>query len=98
MLFRSLILNVDCDMYSNNSETIKDVLCFFMDEEKGHEFAFVQLPQHYNNITKNDLYGNSLLAISEVLEIGQILYDKEIITLQLEEISFGMKNEHNDLD
>jgi uncharacterized protein YvpB len=55
-------------MYSNNSETIKDVLCFFMDEEKGHEFAFVQLPQHYNNITKNDLYGNSLLAISEVLE------------------------------
>jgi uncharacterized protein YvpB len=39
-----------------------------MDEEKGHEFAFVQLPQHYNNITKNDLYGNSLLAISEVLE------------------------------
>ncbi|KAF3329495.1 cellulose synthase-like protein E6 isoform X1 [Carex littledalei] len=62
----ALILNVDCDMYSNNSETIKDALCFFMDEEKGHEFAFVQLPQHYNNITKNDLYGNSLLAISEI--------------------------------
>lgn len=64
----AVILNVDCDMYSNNSETIKDALCFFMDEERGHEFAFIQLPQHYNNITKNDIYGNSMLSIAEVLE------------------------------
>ncbi|KAJ4758031.1 hypothetical protein LUZ62_068406 [Rhynchospora pubera] len=62
----ALILNVDCDMYSNNSETIKDALCFFMDEEKGHEVAFIQLPQHFNNVTKNDLYGNSILSISEI--------------------------------
>ncbi|XP_050881176.1 cellulose synthase-like protein E1 [Lathyrus oleraceus] len=61
-----VILNVDCDMYSNNSESIKDALCFFMDEKKGHEIAFVQSPQNFENVTKNDLYGSALLAISEV--------------------------------
>ncbi|RVW33638.1 Cellulose synthase-like protein E6 [Vitis vinifera] len=55
-----IILNVDCDMYSNNSESVRDALCFFMDEESGHEIAYVQFPQCFNNITKNDLYANSL--------------------------------------
>lgn len=53
-------------MYSNNSETIKDALCFFMDEDKGHEFAYVQLPQRFNNITKNDIYANCLRTEYEV--------------------------------
>ncbi|XP_073002556.1 cellulose synthase-like protein E6 [Typha latifolia] len=61
-----VILNVDCDMYSNNCETTKDALCFFMDEEKGHEFAYVQLPQHFDNITKNDIYGNRMRIAFEV--------------------------------
>ncbi|QHO18743.1 Cellulose synthase-like protein [Arachis hypogaea] len=61
-----IILNVDCDMYSNNSESVRDALCFFMDEEKGHEIAFVQFPQNFENVTKNDLYGSSLITISQV--------------------------------
>ncbi|XP_077217186.1 cellulose synthase-like protein E6 [Tasmannia lanceolata] len=61
-----IILNVDCDMYSNNSETVRDALCFFMDEEKGHNIGYVQFPQTFNNITKNDLYASSLRIISEV--------------------------------
>ncbi|KAF9679331.1 hypothetical protein SADUNF_Sadunf06G0003900 [Salix dunnii] len=32
-------MNVDCDMYSNDSNSIRDALCFFMDEEKGHEIG-----------------------------------------------------------
>ncbi|XP_057723060.1 cellulose synthase-like protein E1 [Arachis stenosperma] len=61
-----IILNVDCDMYSNNSESVRDALCFFMDEEKGHEIAFVQFPQNFENVTKNDLYGSCLITISQV--------------------------------
>ena len=61
-----IILNVDCDMYSNNSESVRDALCFFMDEEAGHEIAFVQFPQCFSNITKNDLYANSLNVCMEV--------------------------------
>ncbi|KAA0048283.1 cellulose synthase-like protein E1 isoform X1 [Cucumis melo var. makuwa] len=61
-----ILLNVDCDMYSNNSNAIRDALCFFMDEEKGHEIAFVQFPQKFDNVTKNDIYGSTLRVINEV--------------------------------
>lgn len=53
-----IILNVDCDMYSNNSNSIQDALCFFMDEERSHGIAFVQFPQSFENTTKNELYGS----------------------------------------
>ncbi|KAJ1702417.1 hypothetical protein LUZ63_002196 [Rhynchospora breviuscula] len=61
-----VILNVDCDMYSNNSDSIRDALCFFLDEEKGRDIAFVQFPQNYNNLTKNDTYGNTNSVVNEV--------------------------------
>ncbi|XP_072055026.1 cellulose synthase-like protein E1 isoform X2 [Arachis hypogaea] len=61
-----IILNVDCDMYSNSSESVKDALCFLMDEEKGHEIAFVQFPQTFENILKHDIYSSTLLSIVDV--------------------------------
>ncbi|PIA26457.1 hypothetical protein AQUCO_09300038v1 [Aquilegia coerulea] len=61
-----IILNVDCDMYSNNSESVRDALCFFMDEQKSHDIAFVQFPQSFYNLTKNDIYGSSLSILTEV--------------------------------
>uniref|UniRef100_A0ACD5ZCR0 Uncharacterized protein n=1 Tax=Avena sativa TaxID=4498 RepID=A0ACD5ZCR0_AVESA len=64
-----IIMNVDCDMYSNNKDTIRDSLCFFLDEEMGHKIGFVQYPQNYNNITKNNIYGNSIQAFKKV-EMG----------------------------
>ncbi|CAK9182397.1 unnamed protein product [Ilex paraguariensis] len=65
-----IILNVDCDMYSNNSESVRDAMCFFMDEERSHEIAFVQFPQSFDNLTKNDLYCNSLKVIMNVEFLG----------------------------
>ncbi|KAL6655385.1 hypothetical protein ACP70R_006211 [Stipagrostis hirtigluma subsp. patula] len=62
----SLIMKVDCDMYSNNSDTIRDALCFFLDKEMGHKIGFVQYPQNYNNMSKNNIYGNSLNVINQV--------------------------------
>lgn len=61
-----IILNVDCDQYSNNSESVRDALCFFMDDEQSHNIAFIQYPQYFDNITKNDIYGNYLRVINEV--------------------------------
>ncbi|XP_043690390.1 cellulose synthase-like protein E1 isoform X2 [Telopea speciosissima] len=61
-----IILNVDCDMYSNNLDSVRDALCFFMDDEKGHEIAYVQYPQNFYNIIKNDLYGSFLRTNFEV--------------------------------
>uniref|UniRef100_A0A803MWN5 GOLD domain-containing protein n=1 Tax=Chenopodium quinoa TaxID=63459 RepID=A0A803MWN5_CHEQI len=62
----AVILNVDCDMYSNNSQSIRDALCFFMDEKKSQDIGFVQFPQNFENTTKNDIYGSTLQVISQV--------------------------------
>ncbi|CAM8952996.1 unnamed protein product [Rhodiola kirilowii] len=61
-----IILNVDCDMYSNNSQSVRDALCFFMDEEKGSEVGFVQFPQNFENVTQNDIYGSSMRVVSQI--------------------------------
>jgi len=74
-----IIMNVDCDMYSNNSDLIRDAMCFFLDEEMGHKIAFVQYPQNYNNMTKNNIYGNSLNVINEVRKI----YFNTVLTWQI---------------
>ncbi|KAI0511965.1 hypothetical protein KFK09_012599 [Dendrobium nobile] len=62
----SIILTIDCDMCANNVESIRDALCFFMDEERGHEYAFVQFPQSFENLTKQDLYASSFKMIHKV--------------------------------
>ncbi|KAL5574869.1 hypothetical protein UlMin_016568, partial [Ulmus minor] len=61
-----MILNVDCDMYSNNSNSIREALCFFLDEERGREIAFVQFPQTFENLTKNDVYSCSGRVLMQV--------------------------------
>ncbi|KAL5548649.1 hypothetical protein UlMin_003880 [Ulmus minor] len=61
-----IILNMDCDMYSNNSKSIRDALCFFMDEEEGHKIAYVQFAQAFEDITKNELYSSSYRIVFEV--------------------------------
>ncbi|KAL0715110.1 hypothetical protein Bca4012_064432 [Brassica carinata] len=55
-----IILNLDCDMYSNNSKSARDALCILLDEKEGKEIAFVQFPQCFENLTKNDLYGSMM--------------------------------------
>ncbi|KAH7861772.1 hypothetical protein Vadar_030743 [Vaccinium darrowii] len=59
-------LNVDCDMYSNNSDAVKEALCFFMDKERGHTVSYVQHPQSCDNIAKDDIYANSYSVINKI--------------------------------
>lgn len=60
-------------MYVNNADGIRETLCFFMDEKRGQEIAFVQFPQNYENITKNDIYANVCCTTNKVC-IKQYLY------------------------
>uniref|UniRef100_A0A2N9FRD3 Cellulose synthase-like protein E6 n=1 Tax=Fagus sylvatica TaxID=28930 RepID=A0A2N9FRD3_FAGSY len=69
------ILNLDCDMYANDVDTIQEALCFFMDEKRGHDISFVQFPQNYDNITKNDIYACTLTVINNVELAGLDGYD-----------------------
>jgi len=60
------ILTLDCDMYTNNSEALRQAMCFFLDPKTGDQFAYVQFPQTFHGITKNDLYANNLRVIFEI--------------------------------
>lgn len=60
------ILLLDCDMSANNADSIREALCFFLDGKYGHEIAFVQHPQNYNNLTKDDIYGSGCFVINAV--------------------------------
>ncbi|KAL8469677.1 hypothetical protein ACS0TY_032504 [Phlomoides rotata] len=60
------ILNVDCDMYSNDPDAILDALCFFLDETRGSQISYVQHPQLYNNTMKNDVYANVNYAVNQI--------------------------------
>lgn len=60
-----IILNVDCDMYADDPDAIKDALCFFMDEKHGSQTCYVQYPQQFN-VAKNDVYANQNFTITNV--------------------------------
>ncbi|KAL8469678.1 hypothetical protein ACS0TY_032505 [Phlomoides rotata] len=60
------ILNVDCDMYSNDPDVILDALCFFLDKTRGPQIPYVQHPQLYNNTMKNDVYANVNYAVNQI--------------------------------
>ena len=61
-----IILNLDCDMYSNHSDAIQEAVCFFLDEERGPKISYVQYPQCFDNITTNDIYSNVGNAVNKV--------------------------------
>ncbi|XP_010501211.1 PREDICTED: cellulose synthase-like protein E1 isoform X2 [Camelina sativa] len=65
-----IILNLDCDMYANNSKSARDALCILLDEKEGKEIAFVQFPQCFDNVTRNDLYATMMRVGVDVEFIG----------------------------
>ncbi|KAI4332529.1 hypothetical protein L6164_017430 [Bauhinia variegata] len=52
------ILNLDCDHYLNNSQCIREAMCFLMDPEVGRDVCYVQFPQRFDGIDRSDRYAN----------------------------------------
>ncbi|GAB4857626.1 hypothetical protein Ancab_015532 [Ancistrocladus abbreviatus] len=52
-----IFLTQDCDMYSNDPQTLKRMLCYFADPTIFPSLAFVQFPQMFHGLNKNDTYG-----------------------------------------
>ncbi|KAJ9550097.1 hypothetical protein OSB04_022640 [Centaurea solstitialis] len=65
-----LFLAVDCDMYSNDPKTPLRALCYFLDPNVDPKLAFVQFPQRYHGINKNDTYGAEFLLETQVCPLG----------------------------
>nr|UMX47349.1 cellulose synthase-like M 1 CSLM1 [Aralia elata] len=50
------VMVLDCDMYCNDPTSAKQAMCFHLDPNMSSELAFVQYPQVFYNVTKNDIY------------------------------------------
>ncbi|WOL03033.1 cellulose synthase-like protein G3 isoform X2 [Canna indica] len=51
-----LILTLDCDTYSNDPRSPIHALCYFLDPDMSSDLAFVQFPQIFQGLNKNDIY------------------------------------------
>ncbi|XP_047324685.1 cellulose synthase A catalytic subunit 7 [UDP-forming]-like [Impatiens glandulifera] len=52
------MLNLDCDHYLNNSKAVREAMCFLMDTQTGTKVCYVQFPQRFDGIDRNDRYAN----------------------------------------
>lgn len=52
------ILNLDCDMKSNDPTTPHQAMCFLLDDSISRTLAFVQFPQRFSGINDGDIYGS----------------------------------------
>ncbi|KAL9994195.1 putative cellulose synthase (UDP-forming) [Helianthus debilis subsp. tardiflorus] len=65
-----IVLILDCDMYSNYPETPLLALCYFMDPNADPKLGFVQFPQRFDGINKNDIYASELMPETRILSLG----------------------------
>ncbi|KAG4983757.1 hypothetical protein AAZX31_10G179000 [Glycine max] len=64
------ILVLDCDMFCNAPASARQALCFHLDPKISLSLAFVQFPQKYHNISKNDIYDSQHRSAYKVLWQG----------------------------
>nr|DAD23429.1 TPA_asm: hypothetical protein HUJ06_024892 [Nelumbo nucifera] len=57
------ILNVDCDMFVNNPQTILHAMCLLLGFEQEKESGFVQFPQIFYRSLKDDPFGNNQFIV-----------------------------------
>ncbi|XP_072980564.1 cellulose synthase-like protein G3 [Typha angustifolia] len=61
-----VMLTIDCDMYSNDPNSPVRALCYFLDPSIASKLAFVQFPQQFQGLNKNDIYGGELKRLFKV--------------------------------
>ncbi|XP_034686472.1 cellulose synthase-like protein G2 [Vitis riparia] len=64
------ILILDCDMYCNDPTSAQKAMCFHLDPKISPTLAFVQFPQRFHNISKNDIYDSGLRSAFSILLEG----------------------------
>ncbi|KAC9618554.1 hypothetical protein E3N88_45549 [Mikania micrantha] len=65
-----IVLTQDCDMYSNDPLTVKRTLCFISDPLARPRLGYVQYPQRYHGLNKDDIYGGEVLRLFVINPVG----------------------------
>ncbi|KAF6174664.1 hypothetical protein GIB67_006316 [Kingdonia uniflora] len=64
------ILVLDCDMYCNDPSSARQAMCFHLDTMITKSLAFVQFPQRFYKLSKNDIYDSQLRTVFKRLWQG----------------------------
>ncbi|KAK8934265.1 Cellulose synthase A catalytic subunit 9 [UDP-forming] [Platanthera zijinensis] len=67
------MLNLDCDHYINNSKAIREAMCFLMDPRIGRKVCYVQFPQRFDGIDRNDRYANRNTVFFDVSHMDHLV-------------------------
>ncbi|XP_075671691.1 cellulose synthase-like protein G3 isoform X1 [Castanea sativa] len=51
-----IILTLDCDMYSNDPQTLIRVLCYLSDPKIRSTLGYIQFPQKFHGLNESDIY------------------------------------------
>ncbi|CAA7037391.1 unnamed protein product [Microthlaspi erraticum] len=65
-----VILTLDCDMYSNDPTTPIRALCYLTDTQIKSTLGFVQFPQKFQGISKNDIYACEYKRLFDINMVG----------------------------
>ncbi|KAK1257942.1 Cellulose synthase-like protein G3 [Acorus gramineus] len=65
-----IILTLDCDMNSNDPQAPRQALCHLSDPEAHPNLAFVQFPQYFRGIDRNDIYGCEWKGLFQIYPVG----------------------------
>ncbi|KAI3703484.1 hypothetical protein L1987_73592 [Smallanthus sonchifolius] len=65
-----IVLTQDCDMYSNDPQTLNRALCYISDPLAQPKLGYVQFPQRYHGLNKDDIYGGELLRLFVANPVG----------------------------
>ncbi|KAL7165577.1 hypothetical protein ACSBR2_041292 [Camellia fascicularis] len=61
-----IVLTLDCDMFSNDPQTPLRALCYLLDPHMDPRLAFVQFPQYFHGLNKDDIYASELKYIFQI--------------------------------
>lgn len=65
-----IILTLDCDMYSNDPATPVRALCYLTDPKIKSSIGYVQFPQKFLGISKNDIYACESKRLFNINMVG----------------------------
>ncbi|TYI11605.1 hypothetical protein ES332_A09G218400v1 [Gossypium tomentosum] len=65
-----IILTQDCDMYSNDPQTPLRILCYFSDPALKSNLAFVQFPQRFHGLNRDDIYATEYKRLFKINSMG----------------------------
>uniref|UniRef100_A0A0A9CY93 Cellulose synthase-like protein H1 n=1 Tax=Arundo donax TaxID=35708 RepID=A0A0A9CY93_ARUDO len=65
-----IMLNVDCDMFANNSEVVLHAMCLLLGFDDEVHSGFVQAPQKFYGALNDDPFGNQMEVLFKKLGFG----------------------------